>query len=92
MNAGWYFQAVCVETALACGLLIGIERGFDLRQLRSGTRVAGVRAAPFGDGISERTAERKSPRNVAVPRAKHLVEHSGIEPETSAMPLRRSPS
>lgn len=34
---------MCVGTALACGLLIGIERGFDLRQLRGGTRVAGVR-------------------------------------------------
>lgn len=30
-------------TALACGLLVGIERGFDLRALRAGTRVAGVR-------------------------------------------------
>jgi uncharacterized membrane protein (DUF4010 family) len=30
-------------TALACGLLIGIERGYDLRRLRAGTRVAGVR-------------------------------------------------
>jgi uncharacterized membrane protein (DUF4010 family) len=28
---------------LACGLLIGIERGFDLRGLQAGTRVAGVR-------------------------------------------------
>ena len=28
---------------MACGLLIGIERGFDLRGLRAGTRVAGVR-------------------------------------------------
>jgi len=43
VNADWYWQALCVATALACGLLIGIERGFDLRQLRSGTRVAGVR-------------------------------------------------
>jgi uncharacterized membrane protein (DUF4010 family) len=43
MNAGWYAQALGVATALACGLLIGIERGFDLRGLRSGTRVAGVR-------------------------------------------------
>ncbi|MFL6758419.1 MgtC/SapB family protein [Sphingomonas sp.] len=34
---------MCVATALACGLLIGIERGFDLRGLRAGTRVAGVR-------------------------------------------------
>lgn len=34
---------MCVAAALACGLLIGIERGFDLRGLRAGTRVAGVR-------------------------------------------------
>jgi uncharacterized membrane protein (DUF4010 family) len=34
---------LCVVTALACGLLIGIERGFDLRSLGAGTRVAGVR-------------------------------------------------
>src|SRR4051795_5809168 len=37
------FQALSVATALACGLLIGIERGFDLRALRAGTRIAGVR-------------------------------------------------
>jgi uncharacterized membrane protein (DUF4010 family) len=43
LNAGWYWQALCAATALACGLLIGIERGFDLRGLRAGTRVAGVR-------------------------------------------------
>ena len=43
MNLGWYWQALCVATALACGLLIGIERGFDLRGLKAGTRVAGVR-------------------------------------------------
>jgi uncharacterized membrane protein (DUF4010 family) len=36
-------QALCVATALACGLLVGIERGFDLRGLQAGTRVAGVR-------------------------------------------------
>jgi uncharacterized membrane protein (DUF4010 family) len=39
----WYAQALGVATALACGLLVGIERGFDLRGLRAGTRVAGVR-------------------------------------------------
>ena len=39
----WGWQALSVATALACGLLIGIERGFDLRGLRAGTRVAGVR-------------------------------------------------
>ena len=43
MSGGWYWQALCVATALACGLLVGIERGFDLRRERSGTRVAGVR-------------------------------------------------
>jgi uncharacterized membrane protein (DUF4010 family) len=43
LNVSWYWQAVCVVTALACGLLIGIERGFDLRSLGPGTRVAGVR-------------------------------------------------
>jgi uncharacterized membrane protein (DUF4010 family) len=39
----FYVQAIWVGTAIACGLLIGIERGFDLRDLRAGTRVAGVR-------------------------------------------------
>ncbi len=39
----WGWHALSVATALACGLLIGIERGFDLRALRAGTRVAGVR-------------------------------------------------
>lgn len=43
MSGGWYWQALEVATALACGLLIGIERGFDLRDLKAGTRVAGVR-------------------------------------------------
>jgi uncharacterized membrane protein (DUF4010 family) len=37
------WQALSVATALACGLLIGIERGFDLRELQAGTRIAGVR-------------------------------------------------
>lgn len=36
-------QALSVATALACGLLIGIERGFTLRREHEGTRVAGVR-------------------------------------------------
>ena len=43
MRGDWYWQALSVGTALACGLLIGIERGFDLRRLQVGTRVAGVR-------------------------------------------------
>jgi uncharacterized membrane protein (DUF4010 family) len=43
VNTAWYWQALSVATALAIGLLIGVERGFDLRGLRAGTRVAGVR-------------------------------------------------
>jgi uncharacterized membrane protein (DUF4010 family) len=38
-----YEQILAVVTALACGLLIGIERGFTLRREQEGTRVAGVR-------------------------------------------------
>jgi uncharacterized membrane protein (DUF4010 family) len=50
--AGWYWQALCVATALACGLLIGIERGFDLRDLKPGTRVAGVRTFTLAGLVS----------------------------------------
>jgi uncharacterized membrane protein (DUF4010 family) len=39
----WYWQALSVAAALACGLLIGIERGFTLRREGAGARVAGVR-------------------------------------------------
>lgn len=39
----WYTQALGFGTAVACGLLIGIERGFNLRHVAEGTRVAGVR-------------------------------------------------
>lgn len=42
MILGWA-DALAAGTAIACGLLIGIERGFDLRDLKPGTRVAGVR-------------------------------------------------
>jgi len=42
MTLGWG-DALAAGTAIACGLLIGIERGFDLRDLKPGTRVAGVR-------------------------------------------------
>lgn len=41
--AGWYWQALCVGTALAAGLLIGVERGWRLKDEKPGTRVAGVR-------------------------------------------------
>ncbi len=43
LNASWSWQALSIATALACGLLIGIERGFTLRRENEGTRVAGVR-------------------------------------------------
>lgn len=39
----WPAQGLAVATALACGLLIGIERGFSLRREHAGARVAGVR-------------------------------------------------
>jgi uncharacterized membrane protein (DUF4010 family) len=43
MNGSWNWEALSLATALACGLLIGIQRGFTLRQEGAGTRVAGVR-------------------------------------------------
>ena len=56
MNAvGWYWQALCVATALACGLLVGIERGWKLKDQKPGTRVAGVRTFTIlglGSGIA----------------------------------------
>jgi uncharacterized membrane protein (DUF4010 family) len=39
----WAREPLLLLGATACGLLIGIERGFDLRRMREGTRVAGVR-------------------------------------------------
>jgi len=42
MTLGWG-EVLAAGAAVACGLLIGIERGFDLRDLKPGTRVAGVR-------------------------------------------------
>ncbi len=39
----WSEQALAVGAALAAGLLIGIERGWKLRRVREGNRVAGVR-------------------------------------------------
>ncbi len=55
MTGGWQFQALSVATALACGLLIGIERGWKLRDQKAGTRVAGVRTFSMlglGSGIA----------------------------------------
>ncbi|MEO5972087.1 MAG: DUF4010 domain-containing protein, partial [Sphingomicrobium sp.] len=39
----WYGQALALGAALAAGLLIGIERGWNLRHVKAGARVAGVR-------------------------------------------------
>ena len=55
MNGGFYWQALSVGTALACGLLIGIERGWKLRDQEPGSRVAGVRTFSMlgmGSGIA----------------------------------------
>jgi uncharacterized membrane protein (DUF4010 family) len=55
LNATWYWQALSVATAFACGLLIGIERGWKLKDQKPGTRVAGVRTFTIlglGSGIA----------------------------------------
>ena len=55
LDSGWYWQALCVATALASGLLIGIERGWKLKDQKPGTRVAGVRTFTMlglGSGIA----------------------------------------
>lgn len=39
----WHAQALALGTAVAVGLLIGIERGWNLRKVKAGKRVAGVR-------------------------------------------------
>ena len=39
----WIREALAVGTGLAAGLLIGIERGWKLKELKPGARVAGVR-------------------------------------------------
>src|SRR5215208_6392842 len=52
MTHGWYWEALSVATALACGLLIGIQRGFTLRQEGAGSRVAGVRTFTLLGGLS----------------------------------------
>ena len=51
----WLHQSLTVATALACGLLIGIERGWKLKDQKPGTRVAGVRTFSMlglGGGIA----------------------------------------
>ncbi|MEO8547608.1 MAG: DUF4010 domain-containing protein [Sphingomicrobium sp.] len=51
----WMHQAFAVGTALACGVLIGIERGWKLKEQKPGSRVAGVRTFSMlglGSGIA----------------------------------------
>jgi uncharacterized membrane protein (DUF4010 family) len=51
----WIDQALAVGTALACGVLIGIERGWKLKDQKDGARVAGVRTFTMlglGSGIA----------------------------------------
>jgi uncharacterized membrane protein (DUF4010 family) len=43
LSPDWAQQALWVGTALACGVLIGIERGWKLKEEKPGSRVAGVR-------------------------------------------------
>jgi uncharacterized membrane protein (DUF4010 family) len=43
LTPDWAQQALWVGTALACGVLIGIERGWKLKEEKPGSRVAGVR-------------------------------------------------
>lgn len=55
MDSGWYSQVLSVGTALAAGLLIGVERGWKLREQKPGTRVAGVRTFSMlglGSGVA----------------------------------------
>jgi uncharacterized membrane protein (DUF4010 family) len=55
VSADWYWEALSVVTALACGLLIGIDRGWKLREQKPGSRVAGVRTFTMlglGSGIA----------------------------------------
>lgn len=64
MTGGWYWQALSLATALACGLLIGIERGWKLKDQKPGTRVAGVRTFSMlglGSGIAGLIGVRGSP-------------------------------
>lgn len=55
VSPSFMHQGLALATALACGLLIGIERGWKLREQKPGTRVAGVRTFSMlglGSGIA----------------------------------------
>src|SRR3982751_797581 len=60
----WLHQAFWAGTALASGLLIGIERGWKLKEQKPGMRVAGVRTFSMlglGSGIAGLIAARGAP-------------------------------
>ena len=47
--------ALLLGAALACGLMVGLERGWRLREQQDGTRVAGIRIFTLigaGGGVS----------------------------------------
>jgi uncharacterized membrane protein (DUF4010 family) len=51
----WVREGLAVGTALACGVLIGIERGWKLKDQKPGMRVAGVRTFSMlglGSGVA----------------------------------------
>ena len=55
VSPDWISQALGVGAGLAAGLLIGIERGWKLKEQKAGTRVAGVRTFSMlglGGGIA----------------------------------------
>jgi uncharacterized membrane protein (DUF4010 family) len=64
VNEGWYHQGLSLLTALACGLLIGVERGWKLKDQKAGTRVAGVRTFSMlglGGGVAGLTGRLGQP-------------------------------
>lgn len=69
-------QATDIASAFACGVLIGVERGWTLRNLEAGTRVAGIRTfALLGltGGLAGSIAQQGAPLAGAVLLAGALV-------------------
>ena len=63
------YLAISLGAALACGLMIGVERGWRLRNERPGTRVAGVRTYALlgaGGGLAAILAALVSPAIAAL--------------------------